>query len=162
VFVTPLPEGETSLPTPSAPLERQVIIKEGPNKGLSLQGPGIPSLLVSGQGDELTNQARLRTGVVEGTHTPVGEATLYVDGDAVATLAGVKAHPLTFGLAGGGVSVGRNPASRCRRLMCSRSSSPGASSGAWSSTYPGRPTATRRANWRRPSPRTERHAILER
>lgn len=59
VFVTPLPEGDTSLPTPSAPLERQVIIKEGPNKGLSLQGPGIPSLLVSGQGDELTNQARL-------------------------------------------------------------------------------------------------------
>jgi len=59
VFVTPLPEGATSLPTPSAPMERQVIIKEGPNKGLSLQGPGIPSLLVSGQGDELTNQARL-------------------------------------------------------------------------------------------------------
>ncbi len=59
VFVTPLPEGATSLPTPSAPLERQVIIKEGPDKGLSLQGPGIPSLLVSGQGDELTNQARL-------------------------------------------------------------------------------------------------------
>jgi len=26
----------------------------------------------------------------------------------VATLAGVKAHPFTFGLAGGGVSVGRN------------------------------------------------------
>ena len=59
VFVTPLPEGATSLPAPSLPLERQVIIKEGPNKGLSLQGPGIPSLLVSGQGDELTNQARL-------------------------------------------------------------------------------------------------------
>jgi hypothetical protein len=61
IFVTPLPEGATSLPTPSAPLERQVIIKEGPTKGLSLQGPGIPSLLVSGQGDELTNQARLLT-----------------------------------------------------------------------------------------------------
>ncbi len=49
-----------------------------------------------------------RTGVVEGTHTPVGDATLYVDGTEVATLAGVKAHPFTFGLAGGGVSVGRN------------------------------------------------------
>lgn len=59
VFVAPLPEGATSLPAPSLPLERQVIIKEGPEKGLSLQGPGIPSLLVSGQGDELTNQARL-------------------------------------------------------------------------------------------------------
>lgn len=59
VFVTPLPEGTTSLPGPSAPLERQVIIREGPAKGLSLQGAGVPSLLVSGQGDELTNQARL-------------------------------------------------------------------------------------------------------
>jgi len=48
-----------------------------------------------------------RTGV-EGTHTPVGDVTLYVDGAAVATLPGVKAHPFTFGLAGGGVSVGRN------------------------------------------------------
>jgi arylsulfatase len=49
-----------------------------------------------------------RTGTVDGSHTPVGDATLYVDGTAVATLAGVKAHPFTFGLAGGGVSVGRN------------------------------------------------------
>lgn len=48
-----------------------------------------------------------RTGV-EGTHTPVGDVSLYVDGTAVATLPGVKAHPFTFGLAGGGVSVGRN------------------------------------------------------
>ncbi|HTY28830.1 MAG TPA: hypothetical protein VMD51_11940 [Mycobacterium sp.] len=61
VFVTPLPEGAASLATPSLPLERQVIIKEGPSKGLSLRGNGIPSLLVSGQGDELTNQARLLT-----------------------------------------------------------------------------------------------------
>ena len=49
-----------------------------------------------------------RTGTVEGSHTPVGEATLYVDGTAVASLAGVRAHPTIFGLAGGGVSVGRN------------------------------------------------------
>lgn len=59
VVVVPLPDGATALPAPSTPLERQVIVKEGPDKGLSLQGPGVPSLLVSGQGDELTNQARL-------------------------------------------------------------------------------------------------------
>ncbi len=59
VAVVPLPDGATALPAPSAPLERQVVIKEGPNKGLSLQGSGVPSLVVSGQGDELTNQARL-------------------------------------------------------------------------------------------------------
>jgi arylsulfatase len=49
-----------------------------------------------------------RTGVVEGSFIPQGDATLYVDGAAVATLSGVKAHPFLFGLAGGGVSVGRN------------------------------------------------------
>lgn len=59
VFVTALPDGATTLPAPSLPLERQVVLKESPDKGLSLQGTGIPSLLVSGQGDELTNQARL-------------------------------------------------------------------------------------------------------
>ncbi len=60
--VVPLAEGATTLPGPSAPLERQIIIKEGPDQGLSLQGgPGVPALLVSGPGDELTNQARLLT-----------------------------------------------------------------------------------------------------
>lgn len=49
-----------------------------------------------------------RTGTVEGSHTPVGDVTLYVDGAAVATRPAVKAHPVMFGLAGGGVSVGRN------------------------------------------------------
>ncbi|ANE82112.1 arylsulfatase [Mycobacterium adipatum] len=49
-----------------------------------------------------------RTGTVDGSHTPVGDVTLYVDGAAVAARADVKAHPVMFGLAGGGVSVGRN------------------------------------------------------
>jgi arylsulfatase A-like enzyme len=34
-----------------------------------------------------------RIGTVEGSHTPLGEATLYVDDREVATLAGVRAHP---------------------------------------------------------------------
>jgi arylsulfatase len=49
-----------------------------------------------------------RTGTVEGSFIPLGDATLYIDGAAVATVPGVKAHPFIFGLAGGGVSVGRN------------------------------------------------------
>ncbi|OBF26142.1 arylsulfatase [Mycobacterium sp. ACS4331] len=49
-----------------------------------------------------------RTGTVEGSHTPVGTATLYIDDAAVASLAGVRAHPASFGLAGTGISVGRN------------------------------------------------------
>jgi arylsulfatase len=49
-----------------------------------------------------------RTGTVAGSFIPLGEVTLYVDGAAVASLPAVKTHPFIFGLAGGGVSVGRN------------------------------------------------------
>ena len=49
-----------------------------------------------------------RTGTVEGSHTPLGDVSLYVDGDVVATRTGVRTHPGSFGLAGGGIAVGRN------------------------------------------------------
>jgi arylsulfatase len=49
-----------------------------------------------------------RTGTVEGSHTPLGVVSLYVDDTVVATRADVRAHPGTFGLAGGGIGVGRN------------------------------------------------------
>ena len=49
-----------------------------------------------------------RTGTVEGSHTPLGDVTLHVDGQTVATAPGVRTHPGMFGLAGGGVAVGRN------------------------------------------------------
>ena len=49
-----------------------------------------------------------RTGTVEGSRTPVGDVSLHVDGDTVATMSGVRAHPGSFGLAGGGIAVGRN------------------------------------------------------
>jgi arylsulfatase A-like enzyme len=52
-----------------------------------------------------------RTGTVENSHTPLGEVTLYIDGDTVASLPNVKAHPGTFGLAGATISVGRNTGS---------------------------------------------------
>ncbi len=45
---------------------------------------------------------------MEGSHTPLGDVSLYVDGAVVATMSGVRTHPGSFGLAGGGVAVGRN------------------------------------------------------
>lgn len=60
--VVSLAEGGTTLASPSLPMERQIIIKEGPDKGLSLQGSAdVPALLISGSGDELKNQTRLLT-----------------------------------------------------------------------------------------------------
>lgn len=62
VSIVPLPDGRTSLNVPSAPMERQIIVKEGGEKGLALQGSGgVPSLLISGKGPELAEQARLLT-----------------------------------------------------------------------------------------------------
>ncbi len=50
-------------------------------------------------------------GTVEGSHTPLGDVTLYIDEDEVGTRPDVKAHPGTFGLAGASLSVGRNAGS---------------------------------------------------
>lgn len=58
ISVVPLSDGATALP-PSRPLERQFIIREGPETGISLVGPDVPALLISGPGPELTNQVRL-------------------------------------------------------------------------------------------------------
>ena len=49
-----------------------------------------------------------RTGTAEGSHTPLGTVELRIDDAVVATRPDVRAHPGTFGLAGGGVAVGRN------------------------------------------------------
>jgi len=59
--------------------------------------------------------AYTRTGTVEGSHTPLGDAVLYIDDDEVATLAGVRTHPGTFGLAGATLAVGRNTGSPVSR-----------------------------------------------
>lgn len=49
IVVVPLQEGQSAPPTPPQPLERQVVVKEGPDNGLSLQGPsGVAWLLISG------------------------------------------------------------------------------------------------------------------
>jgi arylsulfatase A-like enzyme len=52
-----------------------------------------------------------RTGTLEGSHTPIGEATLYIDDAPVAVLAEMQIQPGTFGLAGATTSVGRNSGS---------------------------------------------------
>ncbi|MGH3554123.1 MAG: arylsulfatase, partial [Mycobacterium sp.] len=49
-----------------------------------------------------------RAGTVANSHTPLGDVTLFVDDNAVGTLADVTTHPGTFGLAGAGITVGRN------------------------------------------------------
>lgn len=68
IVVVPLQEGQSGPPTPPAALERQVVVKEGPDNGLSLQGAtGVPWLLVSGplgQTDE-SNTAVLFNGLSE-------------------------------------------------------------------------------------------------
>lgn len=52
-----------------------------------------------------------KTGTVSGSHTPVGDVTLFIDEDPVGALAGVEIHPGTFGLAGASLSIGRNSGS---------------------------------------------------
>lgn len=60
VSLVALPAGQTTPPGPPAPMERQIVVKEGLTKGLSVQpGDGMPSLLISGSGAELGDQARL-------------------------------------------------------------------------------------------------------
>ncbi len=60
VAVVPLPAGADTVPVRAAPLERQIIVKEGPTAGLSVQpGPGGPVLRVSGPADQLVRQVQL-------------------------------------------------------------------------------------------------------
>jgi arylsulfatase A-like enzyme len=56
-----------------------------------------------------------RAGTVENSHTPLGEATLYIDDTAVAALPDMKTHPAMFALAGAAITVGRNSGSAVSR-----------------------------------------------
>ncbi len=56
-----------SVPPPGAaqPLERQIVVAEGPDAGVSLYGPGpMPALLITGPANQLTNQTRLITSAI--------------------------------------------------------------------------------------------------
>jgi arylsulfatase len=59
-------------------------------------------------GRHLLGVSYARTGTVPNSHTPLGDVTMFVDDDVVGTLAEVVTHPGTFGLAGAGITVGRN------------------------------------------------------
>ena len=53
--------GDGQAPPPSAPLERNVVIREGSDAAVSLRGgdAGVPALEITGSANELANQARL-------------------------------------------------------------------------------------------------------
>lgn len=52
-----------------------------------------------------------KAGTVAGSHTPLGDVTLFIDEQAVGSLSAVEIHPGTFGLAGASLSIGRNSGS---------------------------------------------------
>jgi len=55
-------DGATVPPVPAGPFERQVVIRESGNPGVSLQpSGGMPSLLITGPSGAIANQARLLT-----------------------------------------------------------------------------------------------------
>jgi len=58
IAVVPIPGGVETMPAPG-PRERQIVVRENPDKGLTLQPrPGTPALLITGPGPELTWPAR--------------------------------------------------------------------------------------------------------
>ena len=60
VELIPLADGQVGPVEPSAPMERQIVVREGPEVTVGLRGSsGVPSLLISGPPDQLVNQARL-------------------------------------------------------------------------------------------------------
>jgi hypothetical protein len=62
VDLAPLDGPASTPPEASQPLQRQIVIREGPDAGVSLQGSvDVPTLLITGSGNDLTNQVRLLT-----------------------------------------------------------------------------------------------------
>ena len=87
IDIAPLPDGEAA--PPSAPLERNVVIREGEDAAISLQdgNGGVPALQISGSSDELADQvlllgsdlsklalsSKVVTGPVNSTSLPSGD-----------------------------------------------------------------------------------------
>jgi hypothetical protein len=60
VTVTPLAGGQSVPAGPSLPMQRQVVIREEDEVGVALtDGPGVPTLLITGPAADLANQSRL-------------------------------------------------------------------------------------------------------
>jgi hypothetical protein len=62
VGVAPLLADPAALAPPPTPFERQIVVREGPGGGVSLDGAvDVPTLYITGSGNELTNQVRMVT-----------------------------------------------------------------------------------------------------
>lgn len=62
INLVPLPDGATTIGGPNQPRERRIVVKEGPDDGISMSiVDGFPQLLVSGSESNLTDQARFLT-----------------------------------------------------------------------------------------------------
>ncbi|MGB3482383.1 MAG: hypothetical protein WBB07_09235 [Mycobacterium sp.] len=60
VTLTAMADGQEVPAGPSLPFQRRVVIREGNDTGVRLtDGPGVPTLLITGPAEELGNQARL-------------------------------------------------------------------------------------------------------
>lgn len=60
IAVVPLAADQAGPPEPPAPMERQIVIREGAEVAVALRGDsGVPWLLISGPPNQLVNQARL-------------------------------------------------------------------------------------------------------
>jgi hypothetical protein len=60
VDLASLPGQEQAPPTPSAPFERNIVIREGRTAAVALQGDvGVPALLITGPANDLVNSTRL-------------------------------------------------------------------------------------------------------
>ncbi|TRW81744.1 arylsulfatase [Mycolicibacterium sp. 018/SC-01/001] len=66
-------------------------------------------------GEHTLGFAFTRTGTAEGSHTPIGDAALYVGDREVAEYRGMRCHPGTFGLAAASLAVGANTGSPVTR-----------------------------------------------
>lgn len=62
VDVAPVPADPATPTPPTGPLERRIVVREGPENGVSLDSVvDVPSLLITGSGNELSNQVRMLT-----------------------------------------------------------------------------------------------------
>jgi hypothetical protein len=60
IALVQLADGQDGPSEPSEPMERQIVIREGPEVTVGLRGEGgVPSLLISGPPNQLVNQSRL-------------------------------------------------------------------------------------------------------
>jgi hypothetical protein len=66
VTISPLDKSQPAPPDPSLPMQRNVVIRESPDTGVSLVGDiGVPALMISGPAAELANQTRLMSSGID-------------------------------------------------------------------------------------------------